>query len=80
MNDRVVLSDAAPDGLLPGAILSNLTITGGRMRKTSDPSGGGIRALDHMLLLEDVIVRDNSVRPRGKTNAFGGGVSSRPGA
>ena len=79
VNDRVVLSDAAPDGLLPGAILSNLTITGGRMRKTSDPSGGGIRALDHMLLLEDVIVRDNSVRPRGTTNAFGGGVSQQAG-
>jgi hypothetical protein len=74
VNDRVILSNAEPDFVLPGAIIADLTVTGGRVTKAVDQSGGGILAQDNLLALDDVIVRDNSLVLED-INTFGGGIA-----
>ncbi len=75
--DRVIRSDATP-ALVPGAILTDLTLTGGDLRK--EVHGGGILIEDHALLIQDAIVRGN--RHTMKTNTFGlgGGIAANPGS
>ena len=70
----MIISNATPAGILPGALITGLTITGGRITEPGNRFGGGIFAADFLLGLDDVTVRGNSIL-RTVGNSFGGGVA-----
>jgi hypothetical protein len=74
--DRVITSNAQPAGFVPGALVSGLTITGGRMRDGGNMNGGGVRVEDFLFGIDNVIVRDNEISGRG-ANSFGGGIAAQ---
>jgi hypothetical protein len=74
MDDRVILSNAEPAGILPGALITGLTITGGRITEPGNQLGGGVRVDTNFLGIDDVTVRDNKVL-RTVGNSFGGGIA-----
>ena len=77
VRDRVILSNATP-ALIPGAILADLTVTGGDLRQ--EIHGGGILLEEHALLIQDAIVRGNTHTMRTNTVGLGGGVATREGS
>ncbi len=80
VKDRVVLSNAEPESPLPGAVLNKLTVRGGRVTKPADGSGGGILVEDNLMLLDRVIVRDNTISHENASfNGLGGGLAQMDG-
>ncbi len=75
VNDRVILSNAAPAGLLPGAIVTGLTITGGHIVEPGNQLGGGVFVEDFFFGIDNVTVRDNEILRTG-ANSFGGGIAT----
>jgi hypothetical protein len=75
VEDRVIISNATPAGFVPGALITGLTITGGRITEPGNQVGGGILAEDFLLGIDDVTVRDNRIL-RTVGNSFGGGVGA----
>ena len=75
VSDRVITSNAQPAGLLPGAIVTDLTITGGRLAQGGNMLGGGVRVDDFLFAVGGVRVRDNKIVRRG-ANSFGGGIAA----
>lgn len=75
VKDRVV---ATLVGGLPGAQISELTVTGGRVTAPGNQFGGGILN-EGTLSLEAVTVRGNKVVPKPAANSFGGGVAQEDG-
>ena len=75
VTDRVITSNATSAGLLPGALVANLTITGGRLRNGGNMLGGGVLVDDFLFGIDNVTVRDNKILgPAG--NSFGGGIAA----
>lgn len=75
VEDRVMKADATPAGFVPGVLMSDLTITGGRITKVGNQIGGGILVEDFLLGIDNVTVRDNKIL-RTVGNSFGGGVGA----
>ncbi|MDX6587048.1 MAG: hypothetical protein QOI31_1521 [Solirubrobacterales bacterium] len=75
VTDRVISSNATPAGLLPGALVANLTLTGGRLRNGGNMLGSGVRVDDFLFGIDNVTVRDNKILGPG-ANSFGGGIAS----
>ena len=70
IEDRVLTNLA---GGLPGAQLSDLTVTGGRVTAPGNQFGGGLFN-QGTLALNGVVVRGNEVVPKPAANSFGGGI------
>ena len=75
VTDRVITSNAAPAGFVPGALVTDLTITGGRLRNDGNMIGSGVRVDDFLLGIDNVTVRDNKILGPG-ANSFGGGIAA----
>lgn len=75
VTDRVITSNAVPAGVLPGALMSDLTITGGRLRNGGNMLGGGVRVDGFFFGVSNVTLRDNKILGPG-ANSFGGAIAS----
>lgn len=75
VTDRVITSNAQPAGLLPGALVTDLTLTGGRLRNGGNMIGSGVRVDGFLLGIDNVTVRDNKILGPG-ANSFGGGIAA----
>ena len=73
--DRVINSNAVPAGLVPGALVTDLTISGGRLRDGGNELGSGVRVDDYLFGIDNVTVRDNKILGPA-ANSFGGGIAS----
>ena len=60
---------------MPGALVTGLTITGGRITEPGNQLGGGVRVEDFLFGIDDVTVRDNRILPT-EANSFGGGIAA----
>lgn len=75
VEDRVMFSDATPAGLVPGLLMTDLTVTGGRLTEGGNELGAGIRVEDFLLGIDNVTVRDNKILGPA-ANSFGGGIAA----
>jgi len=75
VSDRVIRTDAQPAGVLPGALMSDLTLTGGRLTEGGNQLGAGVLVNDFLFGVDNVTIRDNKILRRA-ANSFGGGIAS----
>jgi hypothetical protein len=73
--DRVIKTNATPAGLVPGALITDLTITGGRLPGEGNKLGGGIFVESFLLGIDNVTIRDNEITGPS-ANSFGGGIAA----
>ena len=75
VSDRVIRTDAQPAGFVPGALMTDLTLTGGRLAEGGNQLGAGVLVNDFLFGIDNVTIRNNKILRRA-ANSFGGGIAS----